>query len=79
MAKVFQNMLQQNGLTQKILVVNADNDTTNDRQMTKLAALGQLVQRSKPCLVLQPHTATFHKGPPCTIQHSYLPGSSVRQ
>ena len=39
MAKAFQNMLEQYGLTQKILTVNADNVTTNDTQMTKLAAL----------------------------------------
>ena len=39
MAKAFQNMLEQYGLTQKILGVNADNTTANDMQMTKLAAL----------------------------------------
>ena len=39
MAKAFQNMLEQYGLTQKILVVNADNVTANDMQTTKRAAL----------------------------------------
>jgi hypothetical protein len=39
MAKAFQAMLERFGLTEKILAVNADNATSNDKQTTKLDAL----------------------------------------
>jgi hypothetical protein len=39
MAIVFQDMLKRFGLTQKILAVNADNATANDKQTTKLSKL----------------------------------------
>jgi len=39
MAKAFQAMLECFGLTEKILAVNADNATSNDKQTTKLDAL----------------------------------------
>ena len=39
MAKAFQHMLEQYGLTQKIHTVDADNATTNARQTTKLTTL----------------------------------------
>ena len=39
MVKVFQHMLEQYGLTQKIHAVNADNMTANDRQTAKLTTL----------------------------------------
>jgi len=39
MALAFQNMLERFGLTEKILVVNTDNTTLNDKQTTKLDAL----------------------------------------
>ena len=39
MAKAFQRMLEQFGLTQKILAFNADNATANDKQTVKLDAL----------------------------------------
>ena len=46
MAKAFQIMLEQYGLTQKIFAVNADNTTANDMQMTKLAALDNLFEEA---------------------------------
>jgi hypothetical protein len=39
MAKAFQAMLERFGLTEKILAVNADNATANDKQTTKLDSL----------------------------------------
>jgi len=39
MAKAFQNMLESFGLTEKILAVNADNASANDKQTTKLSNL----------------------------------------
>ena len=39
MANTFQAMLKHFGLTEKILAVNADNATANDKQTTKLATL----------------------------------------
>jgi hypothetical protein len=39
MAKAFQAMLKRFGLTEKILAVNADNATANDKQTTKLDSL----------------------------------------
>ena len=39
MAKVFQGMLGQFGLTEKILTVNVDNATLNDTQTTKLSQM----------------------------------------
>jgi len=39
MAKVFQDMLEQFGLTEKILGINADNASANDKQTTKLSSL----------------------------------------
>jgi hypothetical protein len=39
MAKAFQRMLEQFGLTQKILAFNADNAMANDKQTVKLDAL----------------------------------------
>jgi len=39
MAKAFQAMLERFGLTKKILAVNADNATSNDKQTTKLDQL----------------------------------------
>ena len=39
MANTFQAMLKHFGLTEKILAVNADNATVNDKQTTKLATL----------------------------------------
>ena len=39
MVNVFQKMLQQFGLTKKILAINADNATSNDMQTTKLDQL----------------------------------------
>ena len=39
MALAFQDMLERFGLTQKILAVNADNATANDKQTMKLSKL----------------------------------------
>ena len=39
MVKAFQAMLKCFGLTEKILAVNADNATANDKQTTKLDSL----------------------------------------
>ena len=39
MANAFQAMLKRFGLTEKIIAVNADNTTANDKQTTKLATL----------------------------------------
>jgi hypothetical protein len=39
MANAFQDMLEQSGLTTKILAINADNATSNDTQTTKLDQL----------------------------------------
>ena len=39
MANAFQAMLEHFGLTEKIIAVNADNATANDKQTTKLATL----------------------------------------
>ena len=39
MVNVFQKMLQQFGLTKKILAINADNATSNDMQTIKLDQL----------------------------------------
>jgi hypothetical protein len=39
MAKAFQKMLQDFGLTEKIHTVNTDNATSNDTQTTKLDQL----------------------------------------
>ena len=39
MAKAFQAMLEHFGLTEKILAVNADNTTANNKQTTKLDSL----------------------------------------
>jgi len=38
MAKAFQDMLERFGLTEKILGLNADNTTANDKQTTKLGS-----------------------------------------
>ena len=39
MANAFQAMLERFSLTEKIIAVNADNATANDKQTTKLATL----------------------------------------
>ena len=39
MAKAFQNMLEQFGLTERILGINADNASANNKQTTKLSSL----------------------------------------
>ena len=39
MAKAFQDMLEQFGLTEKILGINADNASANDKQTMKLSSL----------------------------------------
>src|SRR5882762_9189483 len=39
MAKAFQDMLEQFGITEKILGLNADNASANDKQTTKLSSL----------------------------------------
>jgi hypothetical protein len=39
MAKAFQEMLEHFCLTEKILAINADNATPNDKQTTKLSQL----------------------------------------
>jgi hypothetical protein len=39
MAKAFQDMLERFGLTEKILGINADNASANDKQTTKLSSL----------------------------------------
>jgi hypothetical protein len=39
MAKAFQDMLERFGLTERILGVNADNASANDKQTTKLSSL----------------------------------------
>ena len=55
MAKAFQCILEQYGLTQKIHAVNADNATTNDRQTTKLAALNNSFEEAN-CVWCFNHT-----------------------
>ena len=69
MAKAFQHMLEQYGLTQKIHTVNSDNTTPNDRQTTKLATLDNSFEEANHVQYFN-HTATLPKGPPYTIQHS---------
>jgi hypothetical protein len=44
MANAFQAMLNQFGLTEKILAVNADNATSNDTQTSKLRPARQFVR-----------------------------------
>ena len=39
MAKAFQNMLEQFGLTDRVLGINADNASANDKKTTKLSSL----------------------------------------
>jgi hypothetical protein len=39
MAKAFQDMLEQFGLTERILGINADNASANDKQTTQLSSL----------------------------------------
>ena len=45
MAKAFQCMLEQFGLTEKVLAVNADNATSNDTQTTKLDQLDNTFEK----------------------------------
>ena len=45
MANAFQAMLEQFGLTENILAVNADNATSNDKQTTKLDQLDNTFEK----------------------------------
>src|ERR1700722_19518038 len=45
MANAFQKMLEQFGLTEKILAVNADNATSNDTQTTELDQLDNTFEK----------------------------------
>ena len=46
MAKAFQAMLKHFGLTEKILTVNADDMTANNKQTTKLNALDNFFEEA---------------------------------
>jgi len=46
MAHTFQDMLERFGLTQKILVLNANNATVNNKQMMKLSKLDNLFEEA---------------------------------
>ena len=45
MANAFQKMLEQFGLTEKILAVNANNATSNDTQTTELDQLDNTFEK----------------------------------
>ena len=61
-------ILEHFGLTERIHIVNADNATSNDMQITKLHQL----DNTELSLMLQPHLTAICQGPLETSQHRPL-------